>query len=163
MHAGRAVNAASLVRRMIMNARNAAEPKKQENEARQRKVRLSGKRHLIRAGNWEWNLLTKRYGWCDEMYRIFKVPLHQFPLRTGTFLNCVHPDDRQRVVRAFGKALAGESPYDIRHRIVWPDGSVRFIYGKATVTFDADGRPIRMWGTVRDVTGMQHSGEARCE
>lgn len=148
-----------------MNARHATERKKterkkKENEDKQREVRLIGRQHLIHAGNWEWNLVTKKYGWCDEMYRIFNLPLQQFPPRTGTFLNCVHPDDRQRVVRALGKALVGERPYNIEHRIVWPDGSVRFIQGEAAVTFDNGGRPIRMLGTVQDITGMQQSEEA---
>jgi PAS domain-containing protein len=148
---------------MIMNARDAAERKKKENEERQREVRLIERRHLIRAGNWEWNLVTKKYDWCDEMYRIFNVPPQHFPPRTGTFLSCVHSDDRQMVVRALGKALAGESPYNIKHRIVWPDGSVRFIYGEATVTFDYGGRPIHIWGTIKDITGLQQSEKALCE
>jgi PAS domain-containing protein len=148
---------------MIMTTRDATERKKQENKEKQREVRLIGRRHLIQAGTWEWNLLTKKYGWCDEMYRIFNLPPAQFPPRTGTFLNFVHPGDRQRVVRALGKALVGESPYNIEHRIVWPDGSVRFIYGEATVTFDYGGRPIHMWGTVKDITGLQQSEKALCE
>jgi PAS domain-containing protein len=148
---------------MIMNARDAAERKKKKNEDRQGGVRLIERRHLIRAGNWEWNLVTKKYDWCDEMYRIFHVPPQHFPPRTGTFLSCVHPGDRQMVVRALGKALAGEIPYNIKHRIVWPDGSVRLIYGAATVTFDYSGRPIHMRGTVKDITGLQQSEKARCE
>jgi hypothetical protein len=134
-----------------MNARHATECKKKENGERQRKVRLIGRQNLIQAGNWEWNLVTKEYIWCNEMYRIFNLPLQQSPPRTGTFFNCVHPDDRQRVVRAMGKALVGERPYNIKHCIVWPDGSVRFIHGKAEVTFDG-GRPTRIWGTIQDIT-----------
>ena len=63
--------------------------------------------------------------------------------------------DKQKVVRALGKALVGEQSYNIDHRIVWPDGSVRFIHGEAAVTFDKAGRPIRMLGTVQDITVMQ--------
>jgi PAS domain-containing protein len=144
---------------MIMNARHTAERKKKENEDRQREVCLIGRQHLIHAGNWEWNLVTKKYTWCEEMYRIFNLPLQQSPLRTGTFFNSIHPEDRQRVVRALGKALVGERPYNIEHRIVWPDGSVRFIHGEATVTFDNGGRPIRIWGTVQDVTGKRQVEE----
>jgi PAS domain-containing protein len=51
-----------------------------------------------------------------------------------------------------GKALVGKQPYNMDHRIVRPDGSVRFIHGEAAVTFDKAGRPIRMLGTVQDVT-----------
>ena len=97
------------------------------------------------------------------MYRIFNLKPDQSTPRTGTFFNCVHPDDREKVVRAFGKALVGEKPFSIEHRIVYPDGSVRFIYGEAAVTFDNGGRPIRILGTVQDITGMQKSEEALWE
>jgi PAS domain S-box-containing protein len=43
-------------------------------------------------------------------------------------------------------------PYNIEHRILWPDGSVRFVHGKAEVTFDEAGRPISIRGTVQDIT-----------
>jgi hypothetical protein len=68
------------------------------------------------------------------MYRIFNLPPQQSPLRTGTFFNCVHPEDRGKVVKAIGKALVGEQPFNIEHRIV---GSVRFVHGKAEVTFNS--------------------------
>jgi PAS domain S-box-containing protein len=91
------------------------------------------------------------------MYQIFNLKPEQSPIRTGTFLNCVHPRDKQEVVRAIGKALVGKQSYNIDHRIVWPDGSVRFIHGEAAVTFDKAGRPIRMLGTVQDITVMQRA------
>jgi len=134
-----------------MNARHATERGKKENTGRQREVRLIEPQRLMPVGYWEWNLETKKYSWCDEMYRIFKLTPQQFSLRTGIFFNCVHPADRNKVVRAFGKALVGKQPYNIQHRIIWPDGSVRFVHGKAEVTFDG-GRPIRFWGTIQDIT-----------
>jgi PAS domain S-box-containing protein len=60
-------------------------------------------------------------------------------------------------VRALGKALVGEQAYNIDHRIVWSDGSVRFVHGEAAVTFDKAGRPIHMMGIVQDITIMQQT------
>ena len=134
-----------------MKARHAAEGQKKTRADRQREVHLIGSKRLMPVGYWEWNLETKKYSWCDEMYRIFNVTPQQFSLRTGIFFNCVHPADRNEVVKAFGKALTGKQPYNIRHRIIWPDGSVRFVHGKAEVTF-AGGRPTRFWGTIQDIT-----------
>jgi PAS domain-containing protein len=110
-------------------------------------------------GYWDWNLETKKYSWCDEMYRIFNLAAPQIPPRTGTFLNSIHPEDRGRVVKALGKALVGAQRYNIEHRIVWPDGSVRVVRGEAAVTFDQSGRPIRMLGKVQDITDQQQVGE----
>ncbi len=72
-------------------------------------------------------------------------------VRTGTYFNSVHSEDREKVVRALGQALVGKEPFNIEHRIVWPDGSVRFVIGKAEVAFD-EARPTRVMGTVQDIT-----------
>ena len=138
-----------------MDGSNANEPTQKEKEYRQSEGRLAREQRLINVGHWDWNLETKEYSWSDEMYQIFNLNPQQFPIRTGIFLNCVHPSDKEQVVRAFGKALVGEQSYNIDHRIVWPDGSVRFIHGEAAVTFDKAGRPIRMLGTVQDITVLQ--------
>ena len=127
-------------------------------EDRQTGERLMGAQRLLLTGYWEWNLKTQKYSWCEEMYRIFNLKPDQSTPRTGTFFNCVHPDDREKVVRAFGKALVGEQPFNIEHRIVWPDGSVRFIHGKAEVSFDG-GRPIRILGIVQDITDRRQVEE----
>lgn len=123
-----------------------------ENETRQIEVHGRGAQRSIFSGNWEWNLRTNRYSWCDEMHRIFQLTPQQHPLRTNTFLNRVHPEDRERVVKAIGNALVGAQPYNIEHRILWPDGTVRVVHGKAEVTCDEAGRPLRIMGTVQDIT-----------
>jgi len=142
---------------MVMDTGYLTEPNQKEKESPQSEGRLTQGQRFICVGNWVWNLETKEYFWSDEMYQIFNLKPQQLPIRTGTFLNCVHPDDKQKVVRALGKALVGEESYNIDHRIIWPDGSVRFIHGKAAVTFDKFGRPIHMMGTVQDITVMQQA------
>jgi PAS domain S-box-containing protein len=142
---------------MVMDGSSATEPNQKKKEYPQNKGRLARRQRLINMGIWDWNLETKKYSWSDEMYQIFNLKSQQFPLRTGTFLKCVHPDDKQKVMRALGKALVGEQSYNIDHRIIWPDGSVRFIHGEAVVTFDKVGRPIRIMGTVQHITVIQQA------
>jgi two-component system, sensor histidine kinase PdtaS len=129
-----------------------SEAKPKENECKENEtILIGGAQRLMFAGYWEWDLKTGKYGWSDEMYRIFKVPPYQ-PLRTGTFFNSIHPEDRGKVVKALGKALVGEETFNIEHRVVWPDGALRLVHGKAEVSFDGGGRPVRVLGTVRDIT-----------
>ncbi len=128
-------------------------------EVRQAGRRSIGAQRLMLVGYWQWDLETKKYGWSDEMYRIFNLKPEESPLRTGTFFNQVHHEDREKVVKALGKALVGGQPYDIEHRILWPDGSVRFVHGKAQVTFDAEGLPISIRGTVQDITDGREGRE----
>jgi hypothetical protein len=79
-------------------------PKQTGKECRQNEVCLiEGQRPMA---YWGWDLKSGKYSWCNEMYRIFNLPPQQ-PLRTGTFFNGVHPEDRQKVAKALGKAMVG--------------------------------------------------------
>jgi two-component system, sensor histidine kinase PdtaS len=133
------------------------ELKPTENECKENEIGLIGAQRLMFAGYWELDLKTGKYGWCDEMYRIFNLPPQQ-TLRTGTFFNSIHPEDRARVVKALGKALVGQEPFNIEHRIVWPDGAVHSVRGRAEISFDG-GRPVRVLGTVQDITDNQQIKE----
>jgi two-component system, sensor histidine kinase PdtaS len=132
-------------------------PNRRKINAKENEIGLIGPQRLMFVGYWGWDLKTGKYSWCDEMYRIFNLTPQQ-PLRTGTFFNGIYPEDRQRVAKALGKALAGEQPYNIQHRIVWPDGSVRSVFGKAEVTFEGD-RPVQVFGTVQNITDSQQIKE----
>jgi PAS domain S-box-containing protein len=142
---------------MVMNDPLATEAQPTANEDRHSEKPWRGVQRLMQVGYWEWHLERKDYRWCEEMYRIFNLSPQQGPPRTGTFFNGVHPEDRDKVVRALGQALVGKQPFDIRHRIVRPDGSVRSVHGKAEVIFEG-GRPIRVVGSVQDITEQQPVG-----
>lgn len=103
-------------------------------------------------GHWEWEVDSGRLVWSPEIYRLFGLDPQGEPLTYEGFLTRVHPDDRERVVRAVEAALAGDEPYHVVHRIRMPDGSVRYMEERGAVERDDDGRPVRMVGTVQDVT-----------
>ena len=140
-----------------MDALSAPKQQKQEDEGHWVESRALRQQPLAQVGKWEWHLMTRKFIWSAEMFRIFNLSPQPLPLRTGNFFNGVHPEDRERVVRAFGRALVGEQPYRIEHRIVWPDGSVRFVQGEAEVNFDQGGRPVSMFGTIRDITSFRQT------
>ena len=73
-----------------MNRSYANELKQAEKERWQTEEHLIGPQRLMLVGYWEWNLKTKKYGWCDEMYKIFNLTPQQSRLRTGTFFNWVN-------------------------------------------------------------------------
>jgi signal transduction histidine kinase len=69
-----------------------------------------------------------------------------------SFLEVVHPDDRDRMRRAVVQALADARPFALDHRAVSPDGRVRWVHGRGRVVLDASGRPARMLGIGQDIT-----------
>ncbi|MGH9140949.1 MAG: PAS domain-containing protein [Vicinamibacterales bacterium] len=95
---------------------------------------------------------SDRLGWSAESHRIFGVPLGQFEGSSTAFFSFVHPDDRAVVQAASATAVADGGPYDIEHRVVRSDGSVRWVHEKAAVLRDPHGRPLRLVGTTQDIT-----------
>ncbi len=91
-------------------------------------------------------------GWSKEANRIFGFGEGEFPGTSTAFYDRVHPADRDAVRAASDAALGEGRPYDIEHRIVRRDGSVRWVHEKADVVRDSHGRTVRMIGTVQDIT-----------
>ena len=95
---------------------------------------------------------SDRLGWSAESHRIFGVPLGTFEGTSDAFFLFVHPDDRNAVKEVSRAAVANGLPYDVEHRVVRPDGTVRWVHEQANILRDDQGRPRRMIGTVQDVT-----------
>jgi PAS domain S-box-containing protein len=92
-------------------------------------------------------------GWSAETHRIFGVAFGQFDGSSATFFGFVHPDDRDAVRSASVTAREqGGDSYAAEHRIVRPDGSVRWVHEQAKIVRDAQSRVLRMIGTVQDIT-----------
>jgi two-component system, cell cycle sensor histidine kinase and response regulator CckA len=119
----------------------------------QHRAFLEKAQEVAHIGSWVAELDdTDALGWSAETHRIFGVPLGQFKGTSEAFFGFVHDEDRDGVRRAAEAATASDAPYDVEHRIVRADGSVRWVQEKADVLRDASGRATRMVGTVQDIT-----------
>ncbi len=120
---------------------------------RQHRTFLETAQEVAHVGSWVSELDgSGRLGWSTESYRIFGVPLGQFVGTSEAFYGFVHPDEREAVRAASRAAVEGGQPYSIEHRIVRGDGTVRWVQEQAKIVRDAQGRALRMVGTVQDVT-----------
>ena len=84
--------------------------------------------------------------------RIFGLIPAEFDRKLGTLSSLVHPDDLPRINEAYRAALAGGPPYQAEHRIVRPDGELRWILMAAVVQHDDTDGPKRMLGICQDIT-----------
>lgn len=105
-------------------------------------------------GHWEWDIPGGTLRWSEEVYRLFGRSPDTLSSSYEAFLQAVHPDDRDKVVASVEKALT-QGRYQISHRVLWPDGSIRHMQEMGRVSYGKDGHPLRMVGTVQDITEAQ--------
>lgn len=88
--------------------------------------RLERAQSIAHIGNWEWNITTGDLVWSDEIYRLFGRSPQEFEPTYEAFLEAIHPDDRQQVADAVNQTVEHDSPYNVTHRIVTPDGAEKW-------------------------------------
>jgi len=130
-----------------------------EESLRESRIRLDEAQRIANLGNWDWDLVENTLWWSDETYRIFGLLPQQFGATYEAYLTYVHPDDVDLVNQAVRDSLASGNPADLTHRVVRPGGEVRFVHQRGEVTRDEDGRPIRIIGTMQDITGRRRLEE----
>ena len=135
-----------------------AELEKAYKSSKESEKGLAEAQRMAHIGNWDWNLLTNVLHWSDEVYRIYGCEPQYFKVTRNVFLSYVHPDDRDQLNNVFKKALNG-NPFGIDYRIILADGAERIVHAKGEVIFDEKGTPIRLTGTVQDITGLKKAEE----
>lgn len=128
------------------------ERKKIETSLRKSEARLAEAQRIAHLGNWEWNIPTGKLHWSDEVYRIFGVSPQEFDATYQTFIQSIHPDDRDFVEKSIDAALHEKQPYNIECRIPRPSGEQRMVHAQAEITFTEAGQPVQMIGTIQDIT-----------
>lgn len=123
-------------------------------------AQLAEAQALAHVGSWDWEVAADRLTWSDELYRIFGLEPQSRPLDYAAFLAAVHPEDRPLVEETVRRSHATGESFAIEHRVVRPDGSVRWIHGKGQVVTGQAG-PLRMFGTAQDVTERKQVERAR--
>ncbi|MCC7376064.1 MAG: PAS domain-containing protein [Verrucomicrobiales bacterium] len=140
-------------RLVLSMAVDVTERKRVEADLRRSEANLRWAQSIGQIGNWiSPQSKEGRLEWSPECCRIFGRTPDQFDGRIETFWAHVHPEDREAVKAASEAAFNGSHAYDLEHRIVRPDGSVRWVHEQAEVERDEHGQPRRMMGVVQDIT-----------
>jgi PAS domain S-box-containing protein len=120
--------------------------------------RLSEAQKMAHIGIWDWDFINEEMYWSDETFHIFGLAPRKSGSSYNEILNHTHPDDREYVDDAVKRALNGK-PFNIDHRILLEDGEIRVIHSQGEVVFDEKNVPIRMRGTIQDITENKKTEE----
>lgn len=107
---------------------------------------------IANLGVWEFDVARDRLAWSDHVFRMFQVEKEEFGANYHAFLQQVHPEDRAMMRQVHQDALESEGLIDVEHRVLLPDGSVRWMQERGRVVRDSAGQPITILGTVLDIT-----------
>ena len=112
-------------------------------------------------GNWDWDIGNNEIVWSQTIDGMFGFNQGEFGSTYEAFLQTIHPEDRENVEREVQLCLEDHNrPYRVKHRIVWPDGTVRWMQEYGKVHVDSKGHPVRMVGIVQDINDQEKSEEA---
>ncbi len=121
---------------------------------------LRAAQRIARLGSWTLDLRDDSLQWSDEVFRIFEIDAQRFGARYEDFLAAIHPEDRERVERAFREALAQRRPYEVSHRLLFADGRIKHVHEHGQTDYDAQGQALRTRGTVQDISELRRTEEA---
>ncbi|NVJ69349.1 MAG: PAS domain-containing protein [Alphaproteobacteria bacterium] len=122
-------------------------------ELRRAEERFVLAQKLAQIGSWDWDVDSGELFWSKEVFRIFGFEPNSISPTYDRFLECVHPGDRENVVGAVDTALKDPGQrYDIKHRIIRPDGQIRIVREIGKAEFSNQGEPRLMVGSVQDIT-----------
>ncbi len=120
---------------------------------------LSKTQQITHIGSYEYNLLTGRVYWSDELFRIYGLTPQERELTIDDFFRMTHPEDREAVKSVVSCACQDFMPYNFYYRAVRKDGEIRIIHGQGEVTCDSQARGLILRGVAKDVTEQKHAEE----
>jgi PAS domain S-box-containing protein len=101
---------------------------------------------------WDWDIEANETRCSKEYGRLYGLPTADFAPPPEQWCQLIHPEDRERVREELNRTLDGTAHYNTEFRVVWPDGTVHWLFGKGEVFRDSGGKAIRMLGVNMDIS-----------
>ncbi|GEM_PF-3973291 len=135
------------------------ERRKAEEELKKSERKLKEAQQVAHLGYWEYDPVSNKLYWSEEIYRIFGLEPGEFGGSYEDFMEIVHPEDRESVDRAYRESVKNRTAYDLVHRLLLKDGTVKYVHERCRTEYDENGKPLHSIGTVLDITGLKRAEE----
>ena len=106
-------------------------------------------------GIWDMDYSTGKLRWSETLESQYGLSPGRFAGSLEAFLAQVYPEDREALVETVQSAMQTGADFSLSHRVVWPDGTIRWLSGTGRIHLDGDGRPLRGVGISQDVTDQR--------
>jgi PAS domain S-box-containing protein len=115
--------------------------------------RLQEAQRIALLGRWDMDFSTGKVEWSEGLFNILNLDPETDAGDYSDILKFVYPNDREMVEQAFQDAIAQQNPYELEHRFLLLDGTVKWVYERGEFEYDGEGNPVRAYGTTQDITG----------
>jgi PAS domain S-box-containing protein len=133
-------------------AQNITSRKKTAADLKQADERIAFALQSADVGIWDMDYSTGVLQWSEILEAQYGLQPGTFGGTFEAFAERIHPDDRESVLDTVGKAMKSGADFSVKHRSIWPDGTVRWLSGAGRVQLGAHGEPVRAVGISIDVT-----------
>ena len=125
--------------------------KRTEEELRRSEAFLAKGQQASLTGTFSWDPATEKYTWSEELYRIYDFE-PGIPVTLEMIGTRYHPEDRQLLEEMAARGRGGGADFDYQHRLLMPDGSIKYVHVVAHGGEDKNGRALEHFGAVQDIT-----------
>jgi PAS domain S-box-containing protein len=138
--------------KVLSIVRDITERKQAEEALRASEERLRLAQQAARVGTWEWDVATGASVWSEMIWSLLGVEPGEVIPNVQTFVEFIHPNDRDAAFRKVREVLANGDEYYDEFRIVTRNGKVLWVSSTGRIIRSPDGRPERMLGVNIDIT-----------
>src|SRR5262249_19887553 len=131
-----------------------------EEQVRKSQGQLAQAQQIAHLGSWEWDLANNQIVWSEETKRLYGHDPDTNASSMEACLQRVHPEDLSRVNQSMAESVRTGQPFICDHRVVLRDGTERVMQGRAQTLIDGAGKPVKMFGTIQDITETKRAQEA---
>lgn len=145
--------------RVVGTTTDINDQKRAEERDRESHERLDAALSASGTGTFRWDIQTNALDWDEQLDRLFGVQPGQTVRSLDRFVERVHPDDRAGVLERCRRCKDEGADFVMEYRVVWPDGSVRWLDDRGRTFLDPEGRPAYMTGACVDITDRKRAEE----